>query len=69
MNLYLWVGIINDQKYSVYSLAKDEASAKEIAIKLAPQRLKNDVVRIVENDPYVFDKTTSFICETILQEA
>jgi hypothetical protein len=68
MNLYIWYGNINNERYSVYSLAPSIAAAKEKALDSAPLIAKEEV-RVILNSssPQIFDDPSSFIIRSSSQ--
>lgn len=63
MNLYIWNNlIINNENYSIYALANDEDSAKEIALN-STSSLTKDQLRIHINKvkPIVYDEPSAFV--------
>lgn len=67
MNLYLWNGIINNDRYTIYSVANDIIEAKQIAIDSAPASAKKDLQKILDGKPIIHDESTSFIMNSSAQ--
>lgn len=62
MNLYIWTGMINNERYIIYSLANDLPAAMQLAVDKAPTAARDTVNRIVNaNTPIIHDEPTSFI--------
>ena len=62
MNLYLWHGNINGDRYAIYALADDLESAKIIALGSAPKSAEADVKNIIaDTAPIIHNEPASFI--------
>lgn len=63
MNLYIWNNlIINNESYSIYALADDLSSAKEIALNSTSSLTKDLLkVHIDKVAPIIYDEPSSFV--------
>ena len=63
MNLYIWNSlIINNESYSIYALAKDLNSAKEIALNSTTSLTKDELRAYVNMvSPIIYNEPSSFV--------